>query len=166
MSTTHNAPVITAGATATFDGGSPAVVADAALTVSNSSSSTLVSAQVVISSGFNVGDVLSVGTPGVLSAAYNAGTLTLSGTASLATYETALDSLEFGYSPTDGDPTAGGGDTSRTLTWSVNDGVATSNAATSTVTVIHVAPTVAASGTVSYVGGGSPCDAGFRGDRG
>jgi hypothetical protein len=156
VSTTHNPPVVTAGATATFNGGEGAVIADAGLTVTDSSSSTLASAQVVITSGFNAGDVLSVATPGGLTVGYNSGTLTLSGTASLATYDTALDSLTFGFSPTDGDPTAGVGDTSRTLSWSVNDGVAASNSATSTVTVIHVAPTVAASGSVSYTGGGSP----------
>ena len=45
--------------------------------------------------------------------------------------------------------------TTRTIDWTVSDGVVTSPTATSTVDV-HVAPTVTAGATVTFDGGGSP----------
>ncbi len=75
--------------------------------------------------------------------------LTLTGTASVANYQTALDSITFGVSPSNGDPTDGGSDTSRTISWTVTDGNTshgTSTAATSTLTTVHTAPVVTAGG--------------------
>ena len=51
------------------------------------------------------------------------GTLALSGVASVADYQTALESITYSFSPSNSDPTGGGGDTTRTIDWSVNDGV-------------------------------------------
>jgi ELWxxDGT repeat protein len=150
-------PTLTAGATATFIGGGAAVVLDAGLILSDNASTTLVSATIDIASGFYGGDALNVLPPGGLSRTYDSahGTLTLSGTASLATYQTALDSIVYEYFPVNDDPTDGGGDTSRTITWTVNDGSTSSTPVTSTLDVVHVAPTLAAAGTVTYTGGGA-----------
>jgi hypothetical protein len=74
----------------------------------------------------------------------------LSGSASIATYQSALDSVAYIFNPTNGDPTSGGADTSRTISWAVNDGTASSATATSTLDTIHVAPTVTAGGSAIY----------------
>ncbi len=121
-------PVVTAGATVNYTVGGSAVSTDPGLTVTDLQSTTLASATVTISGGFAAGDVLSVGTAGGLSTSYNAadGILTLSDTASLATYQTALESITFSTSSSLLD--------SRTISYSASDGTLTSSAATSTVT--------------------------------
>ena len=146
-------PLVTAGATATFTGGGSGVTLDTGLTVTDSSSTTLASATVTIN-GHIAGDTLTVGTPGGLSTSYSSGTLTLTGTASLATYQTALDSVRYSFTA-NGDPTGGGSHTSRTISWVVNDGTSSSSTATSTLDVTHAAPILTTSGTVNYAGGGS-----------
>jgi hypothetical protein len=73
---------------------------------------------------------LSVGSPQAgITGSYNAGTgvLTLSGSASLAAYQAALDSVTFA-SPSAANP-------SRTINWSINDGTAASPLASSNVSV-------------------------------
>ena len=148
----RGAPVVTASGTVSFSGGGSAVVADSGLTVADASSATLASAKVVIG-GFIAGDTLTVGTLGGLTPGFSSGTLTLTGVASLATYQAALDSVAYGFTA-GGDPTGGGTHTSRTLSWSVNDGTLGSNTGTTTVNTVHVAPTVTAGSTVSFTGGG------------
>jgi autotransporter-associated beta strand protein len=125
-------PVVTASGTVSYDGGAPPVPADSGLTIVDNASTTLASAQVVIG-GFVSGDTLTVGTPGALTPSFSNGTLTLTGTASVATYQTALESVA--YSSSQADPSLGHTHTSRTLTWIVNDGVAVSNTGTSAVNV-------------------------------
>jgi len=150
----HTAPTVTAGGTVAFTGGGSAVTLDSGLSVSDASSTTLSSATVSIVGFINV-DTLSVGTAGGLGTSYSNGTLTLTGFASLATYQTALDSVEYSVSPADGDPTGGGSHTSRTISWVVNDGVASSATADSTLDTVHAAPTITAGGTVDFTGGGA-----------
>ena len=60
------------------------------------------------------------------------GTLTLSGAASVGSYQTELDSIA--YSSSANNPTSGGTDDSRTIDWIVNDGT-TTGSATSSVSV-------------------------------
>ena len=153
----HDQPVVTAAGTVTFDGGGSAVLLDSGLTVTDLSSTTLASATVSIGSGFLSGDTLSVGTAGGLTVSYNAsdGVLTLTGTASLTTYQTALELVSYSFT-SGGDPTGGGSDTSRTIDWVVNDGTLSSTTATSTLDTVHVAPTVTPSGgTPTFDGGGA-----------
>ena len=120
------APTVTAGGTVAFAGGGTAVALDSGLTVADvDSGGSLVSAT-VIEGGFVSGDTLTVATPGTLGTSFSNGTLTLTGTASLSTYQTALDSVKFGFT-SGGDPTGGGTHTSRTISWSINDGVVLSN---------------------------------------
>jgi len=150
----HVPPVVTAGATKTFNGGGSAVTLDAGLTVTDASSATLNSGTISIG-GFISGDTLTVGTPGGLSTSFSNGTLTLTGSASLATYQTALASVAYSFAPSNGDPTGGGTHTSRTIAWLVNDGVSTGSGG-STLDTVHVAATVTAGGTVSYPENAAP----------
>src|SRR5258708_37614101 len=85
---------------------------------------------VSIGAGFSAGDALIVTAPqNGITSSYNAGTgvLTLSGAASLAAYQAALDSVAFA-SPSATNP-------SRTITWSISDGVQTSPLASSSLSV-------------------------------
>ncbi len=158
LDTVHVAPVVTAGAIVTFDGGSSPVTLDGALTVTDpDSGGNLSGATVSVSAGFLSGDSLNFTNQNGITGTYDAvhGILTLTGTDTVADYQTALDSITYSFSPTNGDPTGGGGDTSRTVSWTGNDGTATSTAVTSTVDTVHVAPTVTAGGTATFTGGGS-----------
>ena len=128
-------PVVTTDATVVhYVGLNAAKTIDAGLTISDAESTTLTGATVHISTGFLAGDTLSLGTTEAgITSIYDAtnGVLSLSGSASVAAYQAALDSVAYAY--TTWDPTDGGSDTNRTITWSVNDGTAASNSATSTL---------------------------------
>jgi hypothetical protein len=123
-------PVLSGGANATsYVAESAPVSVDAALTISGATP--LAGATVSISAGFLAGDVLTVGSPQAgITSSYDAGTglLTLSGQASLSTYQTELDSVTFA-SANSLNPS------SRTITWSVTDGVDPPAQATSNVAV-------------------------------
>ena len=129
---TPSAPVIYTG------GGSP-VATDPTLTLLDSIPSQLNSATVTVSSGFLVGDVLDFSPPDLsgIEGSYDqtTGVLTLTGSASLADYQAALDTVTFSSQPADGDPTNFGTDTSRTLSYTVTDSAGTSAPTTSTVTI-------------------------------
>ena len=146
----HAAPTISVtGTTATFTGGGPAIaLGDTVNLTDPDSAGNLSSATVIISNGFVSGDTLTVGTPGGLSANFSNGTLTLTGIASIATYDAALDSLHYDFAA-GGDPTALGTKTTRTLSWFANDGVANSGTVTSSINIQHVAPTISVSGAAS-----------------
>jgi hypothetical protein len=128
------APFVTAGAAATYAAGAAPVTLDATLTASDPNTNTLVGASVAISAGFAGGDTLSVAAPQAgITASYNAssGVLTLTGSATIATYEAELDSVQYAGI---GDPTVGGTDLSRTITWTINDGSTTASANSSLTT--------------------------------
>ena len=126
-------------ATPTFteDGASVSLVS--AATATDPDNGDLVSATVSISSGFRSSDTLPFSTAGTsITGSYNSstGVLTLSGIDTPADYETVLQSVQYhgGENPTDFSRT----DTSRTLTWTVNDGLLTSAPQTSSVSVLFV----------------------------
>ena len=126
------------GVSATYTAGAAAAALDPGLKVTDPSSADLTGAIVQISSGVLAGDRLNfVDQNGIVGEVFifNGATdeLTLSGTASLADYQTALDSVT--YSSTAADPTANGTDTSRTITWMVSDANGSSKLATSTIDV-------------------------------
>jgi hypothetical protein len=148
------APTITAGAIATFDGGGSPVALDSGLVVSDPSSSTLAAAKIVILGSIGV-DRLNFTNQNGISGVFNNGTLSLSGTTSVGNYQTALESITYSVSPSNSDPTGGGGNTSRTIDWSVSDGVLNSGTVTSTVDTVHVKPTVIAGATATFDGGRS-----------
>jgi hypothetical protein len=140
-----------ANATAVYETGAATPVAlDTAVTVSDpDSNGYLASATVTISQGFLAGDTLSANTAGTgITASYDAttGILTLSGTDTLAHYTQVLDSVT--YASTAADPTNGGADASRTMSWQVGDGVSPSNVAISTVSIVTGSATVADGGTL------------------
>ena len=54
--------------------------------------------------------------------------------------------MTYSFTPSNGDPTDGGSDTSRTIDWTVNDGTLTSTTATSALDTVHVAPVATAGG--------------------
>ena len=113
-------------------------------TASDGDNTSVFSATVSIG-GFFAGDVLSASTAGTsVTSSYNSttGVLTLSGVDSFTHYQSVLASVHF--TSTSENPIDYGSDASRTLTWSVNDGLLTSAPATATVTVVGVndAPTL------------------------
>jgi hypothetical protein len=95
-------------------------------------------ATVKISSGFLLGDILACNNLGGVVGTYNAsnGVLTLTGSASAATYSAVLDSLNF--DTTADNPT----DKSRTLSITVNSGAFTSAAATTKVNIMPAPPSL------------------------
>ncbi|HEY4973459.1 MAG TPA: putative Ig domain-containing protein, partial [Steroidobacteraceae bacterium] len=125
---------------------------DGGLTVLDNSSTTLTSATVSIGSGFLSGDTLGFVDQNGIKGSYDAatGVLSLSGTASVANYRTALDSITFGTN--NPNPTVDGADIGRTIQWSVSDGLANSTVAHSTLDV-HAVPTIVAGADVNYRAG-------------
>ena len=169
----HKPPVVTAGANVTFTEGSGPVLADSTLALSDSDS--IKSATVAITGGFLAGDTLdfnngtenfetftnSDGTTSTISASFNtaSGVLTLTavgGSASFTDFQTALDHVRF-VNP--GDPTGGGTDPTRTLTWTVvdtNQTAINTGSSTSTINTVHTPPSVPTGGTgvlVTYTEG-------------
>ena len=108
---------------------------------------------------FVSGDILTANTTGLpsITPSYNAatGVLTLTGSDTLADYQAVLRSVTFSVSPGNTDPTAGGGTTSSVIDWVINDGATVSPTGTSTLDLVHVAPTLTAGGTVTFTGGGA-----------
>ena len=149
-------PVVTAGGTVTFDGGGSPVVLDSGLVVTDASSSNLVGASVTIVSATST-DRLNFSNQNGITGSYNTsnGVLTLTGATSVGNYQAALESITYSVSPTDSDPTNGGGDTGRTIDWTVNDGTLSSSVVTSTVDEVHVAPTVTAGASAMYAESGA-----------
>jgi len=129
------------------------------LTVADPDNASLAGATVTIASGFVAGDVLGFAGQAGISGSYDAAShiLTLSGSASLASYQAALRSVTFASSSDD--PTAGGGATSRTISFAASDGTLSSAAATSTinVTAVNDAPLLGGAGnSIGYVEQAAP----------
>ena len=138
------APVVTAsGTTTTYDEGGSADQIDSGLTVATPSNpgENLAGAKVSIGTGFASGDTLHFTNQNGITGVFSGGTLTLSGVASEADYQTALDSITFTSTATS---TA-----ARTINFSVTDGVLTSNTATDTVDVVLVAGEIAGTGNTA-----------------
>ncbi|MCK9635095.1 MAG: Ig-like domain-containing protein [Methylobacter tundripaludum] len=144
----NDEPVATAGGTLAYTENGSAVAIDNTIVLSDADDTQLTGATVTISSGFTSGDVLGFTTQNGITGSYNSGTgvLALSGTTSIANYQTALRSVT--YSSSSDNPTA-----SSTVTWAVTDaagtgsnGAQTSTGVTSTVnvTAINDAPTLTA----------------------
>jgi hypothetical protein len=126
----NQAPVVTTsvGPTA-YIVGDPATAVDPLLTVSDADDTNLEGASVAISSGFDPADVLSFEDTAQITATYDPenGILTLTGSDTVAAYETALRSVGFSSNGVAG---------SRTITFKVNDGDDDSNPASKTVEAV------------------------------
>ena len=167
--TVHVAPTVTPGAGGTYNGGGPAVKIAPSLTLTPATG-TLATATISIdSTHFLSGDTLSFtntsstseGNIAVQSYNSSTGVLTLfsnGNSATMSQWTVALNAVTYSFTTSNVDPTIknGSADTSRTLSYTVNDGTVSSTAATNTLTLVHTAPVVTASGTVNFTGGGSP----------
>jgi hypothetical protein len=152
----NDAPTLALGTTTaswTEEQASPTTLAPTA-SVTDADNLNLASATVAITGGTFAGDsdVLSATPTGNITVSYNSSseTLTLTGSDTLANYQTVLDSVTFhaGENPTDF-----GSNLTRTLTWTLNDGSASNATGTATstisVTFVNDAPTL--SGVASTV---------------
>ncbi len=140
------APLVTAsGNLSTFTFGSPAVPVDSNVTIA-SSDTNLTSAKVTISATtLQPGDTLNFNNQNGITGSYSGGILTLSGTASVANYQAALQSVTFSTTSTNTTP--------RALSIVTRDNLLVGNVAAETV---NVAPVVIASGTTNtFTVGGS-----------
>jgi Bacterial Ig domain/Bacterial cadherin-like domain len=150
----NDAPVVTtSGGNTAYTEGDPATTIDGALTITDADDTNLEGGQVRISSGFQSGDDLVFVNQNGISGVYNTGTgvLTLTGTASVADYQTALRSIQ--YQTTNDLPS-----TPKTVEFKVNDGGLDSNLATKNIAITGVndGPTVNTSGgTASFTEGGT-----------
>jgi hypothetical protein len=146
-----NGPVVTAGGTATYDSGGPAAALDLTLVLNDLNSTMMASTTVSIASGFLSGDTLNFTNQNGITGTYSSstGVLTLTGIATIANYQTALDSITYGFSASSGDPTDGYTDLSRTIDWLVNDGSNVSQPANSTLNVVFPPTIVSDSQTVT-----------------
>src|SRR5260221_211495 len=134
------------GSALAFTEGNSATIVDAGLTVTDADSPTLASATMAITTNFVTGeDVLAFTNQNGIAGSFNAttGILALTGSATVANYQTALRSVTY----------ANGSTTPSTLTRTVsvvaNDGTAASNTATRAITVAAVnnPPVVAMTGS-------------------
>jgi ribosomal protein S11 len=141
-------PVVTpAGTTNTFTVGGTAVAIDAGVAVS-SSDTDLSGATVTLSAGtLEAGDTLHFANQNGISGNYASGTLTLSGSATPAQYQTALESITF--SSTSASTTA------RSISIVAIDGSLDSNSAPETVDIDLPAPVVTANQTSVSVTAGA-----------
>ncbi len=110
------------------------------ISVSDPDSQALTSATVAIAGGFSGdGDVLTADTSSTnITASYDATseTLTLTGSDTLAHYQTVLDSVTFSSG---NNPNHSNSAPTRTVTWTVDDGSATSHASSGVLTTINIA---------------------------
>jgi hypothetical protein len=130
----NDAPEVdTSAGSTSYTEGDAATAVDSALTVSDVDDTSLEGAQVSISAGHESGDELVFAAQLGITGGYDSGTgvLTLSGTASVADYQTALRSIEFRH--TGDNPAA-----SKTVQFKVNDGAADSSAAAKDIAVTGV----------------------------
>jgi hypothetical protein len=155
VATTNNAPVVTAGGTLNYTENGPPAVIDVGVTVTDVDSPNLAGATVQITGNCASGqDVLSFTSQSGITGAYvsSACLMTLSGSSTVANYQTALRSVF--YSNASDNPTT----LARTVTWIANDGALSSAPATSTITVTAVndAPTLAVTGSLTYTENQAP----------
>ena len=127
-----------------------AVVVDANLTVSDIDDTQLEGATVRVSSGFQSGDALVFTDQLGITGTYNSGTgvLTLTGTASVSDYRTALRDVRY-RNLTNDDPSS-----AKTIEFKANDGSADSAASTKNIAVTGVndAPTIDfTNGVLTYI---------------
>ncbi|MEM7314666.1 MAG: hypothetical protein AAF497_16080, partial [Planctomycetota bacterium] len=138
--------VTTTDGSVTFNEGDGPLTIDSGITVTDDDSTDLASATVTVSSGFeSSADVLDATSVSAITVAFDAttGTLSLTGTGSLADYQTVLRSVTY-ENTSDAPDTA-----TRTITFEVTDPDGETGSATRLVDLVAVndAPTVTASST-------------------
>jgi hypothetical protein len=143
------APVVTAGHTLNYTENQAATAFDPAITVTDSDNANLTHATVQISGGYvNGEDVLAFANTATITGSFNAatGTLTLTGTDTVANYQAALAAVT--YHNTSDNPSGA----TRTVTIIANDGTLDSTPVTDTINVTPVndPPQVVAGHTLNY----------------
>jgi hypothetical protein len=139
-------PTLTLGTTtASWTEETAAATLSPTLTVTDADNLDLVSATVQITGGTFTGDsdVLAATPNGNITVSYNSSTetLTLTGSDTLADYQTALETVAFNAGE---NPTEFGSDKTRTVVWTLNDGGGTANggaqvnSTTSTISITNV----------------------------
>jgi VCBS repeat-containing protein len=126
-----------------YTAGRPGVAVSSSITVSDPDSTTLAGATVTISSGFSASeDSLGFAKQNGISGSYDSttGVLTLSGTASLADYQTALRSIT--YADSNGTTPS---TTTRTISFQVDDGAASNHLSNTVSRDVSIAPNQAPS---------------------
>jgi len=144
----NNAPSLSSVASSVTLTQFQSVTLSPALVVSDPDSLTLTGATVKITAGTfpGDGDILSASSVGTnISVSYNSSseTLTLTGTDTLADYQMVLDGVTMSSGS---DPTHGGANRTRTVTWQVNDGSASNGLSapvTTTVVILNAPPPAA-----------------------
>lgn len=157
VAATNDAPTVTpSGGSAAYTENDAAVTVDAGIATADVDTPTLASASVQITGNYVGGeDVLAFTNQSGISGSWDAGTgtLSLSGTATVAQYETALRTIT--YLDTSDAPST----SARTVTFVVDDGGAPSSPGTRgvTVTAVNDAPALAGTGgSVSYTENAAP----------
>jgi hypothetical protein len=132
----NDAPIVTtSGSALAYVENSGAIAVDGGLTVTDADNATLTGATITISGNYiNGQDTLSFTDQNGITGNWNAGsgTLTLSGASSVANYQAALRSIT--YTNNSDDPSAA----TRTVSFNVSDGLATSSVATRDITLAAV----------------------------
>jgi Ca2+-binding RTX toxin-like protein len=124
------APVLAdIGNAATYTENAAASVIDTTITITDGNDTHIESATVVITGNYTAGDRLNFTNQNGITGIYAAGTLTLTGSATKADWETALESITF--DSTSDAPT----NATRTISFTINDGDVNSNTQTATVAV-------------------------------
>ncbi|MCK5405197.1 MAG: hypothetical protein KAI75_08185, partial [Desulfobulbaceae bacterium] len=143
----NDAPTVTAGGSLYFTRGDPASIVDSAITVADVDDINIEGATVIFTAGYHIGeDVLGFSDTANITGAWNpiTQTLTLTGTATIAEYQTALRSIT--YENTLGvNATVG----SRTVQYVLDDGTDQSAPQTSAI-IVNQPPVVTAGGTLAY----------------
>src|SRR5207244_3802472 len=112
----NDAPVVTAGGTLSYTENNPATAIDGAITITDPDSTNLISATAQITGNYvNGEDILSFVNTGTITGSFDApsGKLTLTGSDTIANYQTALRNVL--YNNTSENPSAA----ARTVTWQV-----------------------------------------------
>ncbi|MFI3196651.1 MAG: Ig-like domain-containing protein, partial [Methylococcaceae bacterium] len=120
LTAVNDTPVLTAGASLAYTENATATVIDNTITLTDADDTQIVSANVSIGN-FVSGDTLGFVNQNGIIGSYdsNTGVLTLTGLATKDNYLTALHSVT--YLSSSENPTINGGNTSRTITWTVTD---------------------------------------------
>jgi hypothetical protein len=129
----NNSTAAGSGYSATYtENGTPVSVADTDISITDVDSATLTGATITLSNA-QAGDVLAVGSlPSGITASVVGNTVTLSGSASLANYQSAIRAITFSSSSENPSTTP------RSITVVVNDGQNNSLPATATINVVAV----------------------------
>jgi hypothetical protein len=131
--TVNPSPVLTASGGTTAATENVPIVVDSGITVTDADTANMVSGTVTVGTGYTAGqDVLAFTNQNGITGTWTAPTMTLTGSATKANWQTALQSIT--YNNTSNAPNT----SNRTINFVVNDGTTNSNTAAKTVSITAV----------------------------